>query len=115
MGYTRPTPLDPFVYAYDMSSGQISVASLTPAGKRFAAREPSLNGNGRFVALAAIDDVAAGDSNGRLDIYVVDRSPTPGDCANGANENGLASKQLGTFEESHLHDLSCDEIVGNGL
>ncbi|MEO7803740.1 MAG: hypothetical protein ABIS18_04725 [Actinomycetota bacterium] len=115
-GYIQPNPLDPYVYVYDMDTERLVVASITPQGTRFAARWSALSSDGRFLALASADDVAPGDSNGRLDIYVMDRSPTLGTCANGANETGFISRRLHNgFETPTLHDLSCEEIVGSGF
>jgi hypothetical protein len=64
------------VYVRDRSTGTLQRVSVSSAGRQGTRKsfEPAISGNGRYVAFTSRARLVAGDTNGRLDVYVRDRS-----------------------------------------
>lgn len=64
------------VYVRDRSTATLQRVSVTSSGSPGAhdSFEPAISGAGRYVAFTSRARLAAGDTNGRLDVYVRDRS-----------------------------------------
>lgn len=66
-----------YLYTYDRATHQTTFAPLTPPGTPVdlatLGHDLAVSGDGRFIAFDTFTAIAAGDSNGRSDIYVHDR------------------------------------------
>ncbi len=65
---------DIFVYDQQTATTERISVSGTSAQANQASAQPSINSNGRFIAFSSsADNLVAGDTNGRADVFVVDR------------------------------------------
>jgi len=69
------------IFVHDLQTGQISRVSLASDGAQGNAgsKEPSLSGDGRYVAFySSASNLVSGDTNGVDDVFVHDRTPLSG-------------------------------------
>ena len=99
------------VFAHDLTTGEtqlISVAGTGEAGDQ-GSRNPSVSGDGRFVAFQSdADNLVAGDTNSATDVFVYDRTT-------GATERvSLASDGTQGNRASHLPQQSTRVVSDDG-
>lgn len=66
------------VFVHDRQTGQTTRVSVASDGAQGNGYYPSISADGRFVAFESYaSNLVAGDTNGRCDVFVHDRTPTP--------------------------------------